>query len=389
MEKHLNQRILLVDDDATLLEGLVRQHRKRFDLVTAVGPQAGLRAFAEGPAFAVVVADFQMPGMNGAAFLARVRELGPDTTRIMLTGQADYVTATEAVNRGKVFRFLSKPCEPEQFVLAAEAAIEQYRLVHSERMLLAHTLKGCIEVLSEVLALANPSAFGRAARARRYVGHIIAALDLPEPWRLEAAALLSQIGCVAIPDDVFERVSCGKSLSSAQLAMVDGHPRLARDLLAKVPRLEAVGEIVLHQRAEFGQGEELSEDVRLGSRILAAALDYEELISLGAPTHQAIAVLRKDELRYGSRVLDALASADPHHASRSIDILALSDVRTGMVLEEEIRNKDGILVLNRGHELTQSSLARLRNYADLGMIDQREFRVRAARSSARGGGAAA
>jgi CheY-like chemotaxis protein len=103
-------RILFVDDEPNVLQAFDRQLRKRFDMVTAIGPDAALRLVSEDTAFAVVVSDLRMPGMDGIEFLARVRTLLPDATRIMLTGQADLSHAILAVNRGHIFQFLTKPC---------------------------------------------------------------------------------------------------------------------------------------------------------------------------------------------------------------------------------------------------------------------------------------
>lgn len=368
--------ILLVDDEQSILDGLRRQHHKHFKLRTACGPEAGLTALEEQGPFAIVVSDFQMPGMTGAEFLARVRELQPETTRVMLTGQADVTTATEAVNRGNIFRFLSKPCEPERFREVLKAGLEQYRLVSAERVLLEQTVRGSIEVLSDVLALSNPAAFGRATRVRQYVRHMVEALNLADAWQYETAALLSQIGCVAVPTDLFERMGRGEELPPDQLAMIDKHPELGRDLLSKIPRLQAVAEMVYYQRTDTLPGKDAEVEVVLGSRILASALDYGALLSLGATPGQAIASLRKDVKKYGAKVLNALATAGSSEPATSVVMLPLSELKAGMVLEEEVRNLDEKLLVGSGHELNDGTLAKLRNYVELGSLKQITYRVR-------------
>ena len=79
----------------------------------ACGAEEGLRAILKDGPFSVIVTDFKMPDMNGTQLLARAGEEAPDMIRIMLTGQADLNTAIDAVNRGHIFRFLTKPCEPD------------------------------------------------------------------------------------------------------------------------------------------------------------------------------------------------------------------------------------------------------------------------------------
>src|SRR5467141_3678823 len=122
----MNTKILCVDDDPNILAAIQRNLRKQFSIDTAVGPQPGLAALAQQGSYAVVVADMQMPGMNGVEFLKKVQEQSPDTVRIMLTGNADQKTAMDAVNFGHVFRFLTKPCSPEELALTLTAGLTQY-----------------------------------------------------------------------------------------------------------------------------------------------------------------------------------------------------------------------------------------------------------------------
>ncbi len=379
------ERILLVDDDPDLLEALSRQHRKHFELVEACGPGEGLKKLAEDGSFAVVVSDYHMPRMDGVTFLKEARALAPEMVRVMLTGQAELHTAIEAVNKGAIFRFLTKPCDAEIFRSCLDAALEQHRLRHAERVLLEHTVKGSIEVLADVLALANPPAFGRATRIRNYVRHIVTALKLPDRWQYETAALLSQIGCVAIPNDLFERLADGDSLTPEQAAMMDRHPEIARDLLRKIPRLHTVAQIVYHQgQRQAGRPRDANASVELGGRILAAALDFEELLSLGATHKQALDALRKDGRKHHPKVLDALASAQVVATDSAVRLVPLRQAQAGMVLEENVRSKDGQLIVARGHELTNSSLVRLKNYKDLDLLAKKELRVRLAPSNGEG-----
>jgi DNA-binding NtrC family response regulator len=114
---------------------------------TATSGKAGLERLSSDGPFAVVVSDMRMPEMNGAAFLAQVRERAPDTVRVLLTGQADLDSAIAAVNEGQIFRFLTKPCAPEMLISSLRAAEEQHRLITAERVLLEQTLHGAVKAL--------------------------------------------------------------------------------------------------------------------------------------------------------------------------------------------------------------------------------------------------
>src|SRR5690349_3314098 len=145
------KKILLVDDEPNLLSALQRGLRRQFTVETACGGSAGLTILEKWQDFAVVVADMQMPEMNGVQFLAKVRESAPDIVRMMLTGNADQATAMEAVNQGNIFRFLNKPCTVDRLADALNAGVRQHQLITAERDLLENTLRGSIKVLTDIL----------------------------------------------------------------------------------------------------------------------------------------------------------------------------------------------------------------------------------------------
>lgn len=133
-------RVLLVDDDPSVLDGLRRQLRTEFDVLTATSAASGLELVAsEGP-FDVVVSDMRMPEMDGAAFLARLRSIASATTRVLLTGQADVDTAIAAVNEGQVFRFLSKPCPAPDMRRCLREAAEHHKRSRAEQELIDRSL---------------------------------------------------------------------------------------------------------------------------------------------------------------------------------------------------------------------------------------------------------
>jgi DNA-binding NtrC family response regulator len=128
-------KILLVDDEQRVLEGLSMHLRRNFTVQTATSGAAGLERLTADGAIAVVVSDMRMPNMDGATFLARAREIAPTTVRMMLTGQADIDSAIAAINGGQIFRFLTKPTSPANFLAAVTAALTQHRLIVSEKVL--------------------------------------------------------------------------------------------------------------------------------------------------------------------------------------------------------------------------------------------------------------
>jgi DNA-binding NtrC family response regulator len=167
------ERILLVDDDNNILDGYRRSLSREFSMETALGVEEALRLVADSGPYAVVVSDMRMPGMDGIQLLGKIKDLPPDATRAMLTGNAEIETVINAINEDSIFRFLTKPCGKEMMAKTLTAVVVQYRLVTAERNLLERTLSGTIQVLTDVLSLLNPAAFSRAERARRYIHHVV------------------------------------------------------------------------------------------------------------------------------------------------------------------------------------------------------------------------
>lgn len=131
----MSDKILFVDDEASVLEGYRRILRHDFSLSTVGSGEEGLAAIqATGP-YSVVISDMRMPGMSGSDFLALVRRKAPDSVRMLLTGHADLDAAIDAVNRGNIYRFLTKPCEKPALVEAIRSGLEQYHSIAAEKEL--------------------------------------------------------------------------------------------------------------------------------------------------------------------------------------------------------------------------------------------------------------
>jgi response regulator RpfG family c-di-GMP phosphodiesterase len=367
------EKILCVDDDANILDSYRRQLRKQFHIETAQGPERGLAALKASGPFAVVLSDMRMPGMNGIQFLAQVRVLAPDAVRVMLTGYADVDTAIAAVNEGNLFRFLSKPCPPEVLSTALEACVRQYRLVLSERELLEKTLGGSVKVLTEILGLVNPAAFSRASRIRRSVQQMVRALELPNGWQFELAAMLSQIGCLTLPHEILEKIEAGQPLSWEEQEMFASHPSIGRNLLANIPRLELISRMIETQQAHYlpASGEPQQQDqAQLGGQMLRVALDLDRLLMQGRSPRAAIGELHKRRGEYDPRLLAALDQSDDGRTFSTVRSITVRELAVGMILGESIHAKSGLLLVARGQEVTQPVLERLRSFSmKIGIVE--------------------
>ena len=300
--------ILFVDDDIRVISALQRALHKTYEIEIAGCASEALEAIGES-SYAVVVSDMNMPGMSGIEFLARVKEISPDTVRILLTGQTDLEVAIAAVNEGNVFRFLSKPCPQDLLGRTLDAALEQYRVCAAEKNVLRETLMGTVTVLVEILGAIQPLAFGRAARLRRSVRALAIELKAGELWPFEAAAMLSQIGCISVRAEVLEKYYAGEDLSGGELDQMLSHAQFGRRLLHGIPRLSSVSRMIERQNETFSEPDGLSAEERsvaLGSQMLRVALDFNRLRGTGMGAEAALTRMREDKSQYNPKVLAAL-----------------------------------------------------------------------------------
>lgn len=379
----MNERILFVDDDPNLLLGFERCFRRQFQLDTAEGGEAGLAKLAARGPFAVVIADRQMPGMDGIQFLTLVRQRAPDTVRLMLTGNANLEAAIKVVNEGNIFRFLTKPCPPDLLAKAVSDAQAQYRLVMAEKELLSKTLSGSIKLLSDILSIVDAASFGRAETIRTILTETAPKTGLENAWEVHLAAMLAPIGYVTLPAETVVKARAGQALSRVEEQLVTKMPEVAARLLANIPRLEGVARIVRYQQKHFdGTGfppdDIKGESIPVGARLLKILLDMVQLQSAGFSRLAALDEMQARLGWYDPRLLTGVraalvgtaAIADPSHPSVSV---TTKDLKVGMVLRSNVETKDGILILSAGHRLNEMTLEKIQNFEHVSGIKEPIF----------------
>ena len=128
----MNNKILCVDDEESILKGFQLNLRKDFELHMASNGAEGLEVFERERGFALVLSDMRMPEMNGATMLSEIKKRDHEVVTVLLTGHTDFESAMAAVNEGNVFRMLSKPCPPDTLIKVLNAGLEQHDLIKSK-----------------------------------------------------------------------------------------------------------------------------------------------------------------------------------------------------------------------------------------------------------------
>ena len=370
----MSEKVLFVDDDPNTLLVYQRYLKRKFEVDVANGAEEALALIGNGAAYAVIIADMEMPGMSGTEFLERTRQSSPETVRMMLTGSIDPQTAVEAINKGSVYRFLAKPCPAEDFSRAVEEALKQYRLVTAERELLEQTLAGSIRMVVDMLALVEPAAFGVGERVRDYLRDFGAARRSPDSWTFEVAALLGQVRFIALPAEVAEKVRKGKPLDPHENEMMVRATGTSHDMIRHIPRLRLVSEIVLYQQKNydgtgFPQDEVAGEAIPYGARLLKIFSEIVDWENRGASLLEALVHMQSLPAQFDAALIGEVSesfkidvAAMPVRTQEMRDV-TLADLAIGQLLVCNIMTAAGLVVLAGGNKITHLLLQRVRNFA--------------------------
>jgi CheY-like chemotaxis protein len=358
-------KILCVDDEPRVLDSLRRHLQERYEVLTAVSGAEGLDVLKQHPDLAIVVSDMRMPEMDGATFLRHTRAVRPSAVRLLLTGQADMAAAIKAINEGQIFRFLTKPCAPDQFMSMVGEAVRQYELVAAERLLLQRTLVGAIKALTDIMTLVSPAVVGRAQRLKRRVSALAAELKLEDRWQIETAALLSHLGEVSLPDSLTHKISHGQELDPEEAQRFREATHAANRLINHVPRLEAVSAI-LNSLAQPDVGPDPCIPTPADPNhieVLRLAMETERLEAQGL---RGEAILENLEMSgdYSPALLSALrATQSEQNEVLTRAEIHISSLAVGMVLDEDVMTTKRVLIAPRGCELTPSFIEHLRHFS--------------------------
>ena len=319
--------LLLVDDEKAITKALHRLFRKEgYQILTAESGPEGLETLSrhEIP-ISMIISDQRMPEMSGAQFLEKAKDICPEAIRYLLTGYSDMEAVIQAVNKGEIQRYLTKPWNDDDLVLQVRQSLEHYELQFENKRLteltvvqnaklnelnknleqkvvertrqvieqnkalekannmLEASFMNSIRLLASMVETLNPK-LGRqmrqvAALARK-VGEVFD-LSASELDKIEMAGMIHDIGLVGFPDDLWCKDV--KQMSAEQYRIFSEHPVIASIILEGVEKLADVGEIVLfHHEFVNGQGFPnglKNSQIPLGSKILLAVSDYQSIIT--------------------------------------------------------------------------------------------------------------
>jgi len=360
----MNNKILCVDDEESILKGFQLNLRKDFELHLASNGVEGLEVFDREQGFALVLSDMRMPQMDGATMLSEIKKRDPEVVTVLLTGHTDFESAMSAVNEGSIFRMLSKPCPPEMLIRVLNDGLAQHDLIKSKRILLDQTLRGAVDALAQSLSTAKPLFFGRAQRVRRIANELAEMIKLEDAWRVDIASIFSQLAYISLPESVSEDVYYKKDLTSSVKEMVRKFPDDTQKLIEKIPGLEEVGEILEKLAIQHRFETEDGSGIRKAASILRVALDFDYYEEQGHDRSLIVQTLKSRKEEYDPEITECLSQllvvAEQKYRLEEILIRKLE---IGMRLAQELRLSDGLLVASSGTDVDRQLLRVIRNYS--------------------------
>lgn len=350
-------RILCVDDDERLLAGLELRLRRRFDVSTATSAAEALAKLGRSTPFAAVISDMRMPHADGARFLSAIRRVAPQTTRILLTGQADVTSAIAAVNDGEIFRFLLKPIDAPALIAVLDEAVARHRELVAQLTLTEEVLRGTIDLLTTSMASLSPNLAVQCNRARALVADVAQEAAPRQAWVAELAAVAIHLALADVAPDLALRWRVRLPLHAEDVRSIDTAMRHTVALLRRIPQAEPICEaiIAIAPRADGKAWGVPSAAAAIPVRILHLAMHFDAALQRGVSADETLA-----ELRAGATPEDlpliALLAAAPSQFEPGSTRGPLGRVQPGRRITHDVRLPNGVLFLPKGHDVTLATL---------------------------------
>jgi response regulator RpfG family c-di-GMP phosphodiesterase len=400
-------RILLLDDEdivlQTLRDTLVEEG---YEVLGHTEPLKALGSLTQ-ETFGVVLTDQRMPNMSGLEFLAKVRQVQPNATRMLTTGVVDLETVIDSINKGEIFRFIAKPWVREELLATMHNAVQRYELICQNELLqtrttemnkelqaqvervgqqnqelarlnqaLGENLQHTAELCLQMLETYSPVLGNQTRRVFHLCSAMAKALDLKPAQKqaLELSAWLHDMGMIGVPQPLIKRWQNDPSaLSEFERNLIQQHPVLGQELARFTQPLQDVGQIIRCHHERFdGQGfpDQLAgESIPWLARLLAVAVGFAA--SKDTPADAAKALEHEQGNAYDPQAVRVLLGSLPRSSlpRREIEVL-LPALRPGMILARGIYSAHGMLLVPGGQRLTQEALDKVRNHNALSPLNQ-------------------
>ncbi|WP_404309005.1 response regulator [Neorhodopirellula lusitana] len=368
------KKILFVDDDPILLGILSDTARKHldgdFEVQTAEGGRSAIEiANSLGP-FSVVLVDMQMPNLNGIETIGHLRTNMPQAIFVMLTANLELGTAIQAVNEGKVFKFLAKPCQPNEIISTIMAAQAEHASLVSAKDLLSGTIAGTLDLMTDLIEMPD----GRhidTARLLESTNALAAKMSIDLGWEERIAARVFLVGIAMLSPSEAERFENLEPCS-------DGHKELltkvcmnSAGLLKKIPRFNWIVDL-LRLVPKADKYREAGSRAEVSALLLRVVFYWNHLTMKGMRVEDALASICSTIPNLPRDLIRAIESLNDNRDALCVKTLAIPELKAGMIPYESISNGLGCTVVRAGRRLTPKMIENLRTDRE---ISQQQTRI--------------
>jgi putative two-component system response regulator len=277
-------KILLVDDEEDNLALLYRTLRQDFYILKTTSPLEALELLEEN-FVDIIISDHKMEEMDGVEFLKKSCEIRPDCIRLLVTAYSDSNILIDAINFGKVYRYIKKPWEPSELLMVVKSAAEYYLLKQENARLICdfkELFSGTVGAIIEALDAKDSFTLGKSRRITFLSLKMAKYFNMTTEQisRLELAGLLQDIGMIGVPEEILKKT---EMLTEDDFTCIKKHVYHSIKILGDIKQLKDVVNIIKYHHEKFdGSGYpygKKGDEIPLSSRIIAVADAYVSMVS--------------------------------------------------------------------------------------------------------------
>lgn len=367
----LQETVLVVDDTPDNIAILSTILKKKYRVLAANNGETALKILKNEKNVDLVVLDILMPGLSGYDVCRAIKN-DPSLTDIPVLFASSLSEIEEIVKGFKVgaVDYIIKPYQKEEIFARVKVHLELKKAKNEIQTLLSKTLLGSLKLMMEILTINQPQLVQQSTRVKRYVKDILPKLKLSQPDALaiELAAMLSHIGCISMPSEIMRKVFAGTKLSVEETSRYLQFPETGARLVENIPRLEKPAAIIRNQLVPVKSLPFAPNQVEfIGSILLNVLASFDVLINQGVEEEYALTRLKMMFLDCPPVLFNALREVLAEAKDSPQQYLPVEALQSGMILAEDVKLRDGHLLLPRGTELTDNLVELVQRFSKQGL----------------------